>query len=160
MPARAFTTQACILLIFNEADSYTFKDMMSMLNLQADELKRLGIVPAPWTVFVPEAGAEVRVKYATLAAMALLLWYLIFLTMETYIVESDLQMPLSLRVCQLGVLDGALGARAVFIALAVFIVPTSVVLIARAFKRNINWPALVFLLLAYNVWMIVLQACA
>jgi len=37
------TYQACILLIFNEQDSFSFKDMQQMLNLPAEELKRYAL---------------------------------------------------------------------------------------------------------------------
>lgn len=128
-----------------------------MPNDSADELQRLGIVPAPWTVFVPMAGAETRVRHATFAAVALLVWFLLFLAIELSVARSNatITMPLPLRVCQLSLLNGGLGW--VMLALAVVIVPVSVVLIARAFQSNINWPAIVFLILANNVWMIVLE---
>jgi len=58
------TYQACILLIFNEQDTYSFNDMQSMLNLPAEELKRyaLSLCMGKYKVLTKEpAGKEVEV---------------------------------------------------------------------------------------------------
>ena len=71
----------------------------------------------------------------------------------TNILEGDL--PLSLRLCGMARVNDTLAWLT--LALAIPVLPTSLVLIARAFKSNVNWPAIIFLIYSYNVWMIILQ---
>lgn len=122
------------------------------------DLKRLGAQVGPWTTFVPVADAPRRVKLATRAAFILFVTFLLFLlylsslNQENGLVVEVPQRPLALSYCQMS----GVGAWVMF-SVAVVITPVCLVLIARAFRSNVNWGAVVFLIYAYNVWAILLQ---
>jgi len=54
------TYQACILLIFNDQDTYSFLDMQQMLNLPAEELKRyaLSLCVGKYKILIKEPASK------------------------------------------------------------------------------------------------------
>jgi len=62
------------------------------------------------------------------------------------------RLPLALLLCQS---DDVYGYT--LLAVSVTVVPTCGFFILSAFRSNVNWPAIIFLIYAYNVWMILLQ---
>ena len=120
----------------------------------AFELQKLGIAPAPWTQFVPVSGATERVTYAAFAAFALLILFYAFLSIEgqgdAFASIDNERLPLSMIICRPRSMKWS---HWVVLALAVLTLPICAVLFVRAFKQNVNWPAIIFLLYSASVWL-------